>query len=113
MLTTNASIDDPVFIEAFDALAQNVFNTLVSKRVYEKHGQSGFYSSWRNQNMPNHQAEINALHRAFVENVTTDDIKQVLERKLLSMLKLNEGSEYVALPQFMTSLPSKYYLVNK
>lgn len=104
-------IDSEEFVDAFDKLAQAVFNTLASKRVYDKHGYRGFFSTYEASRNPNHQQEIDNIHQHVVENITTDDIKTVIERKILSMLNLNEGSEFVALPQFAESLPRKYFLV--
>jgi len=106
-------IDSEEFVSAFDELAQSVFNTLASKRVYDKHGYRGFFSSYAAQQNANHKQEVDELHKQVVESITTDDIKTVIERKLLSMLNLNEGSEFVALPQFSESLPRKYFLINK
>lgn len=111
-LKSGGSVDEQAFIDAFDVLAQSVFDTLASKRVYEKHGTRGFYSSWVMQQNPNHAQEIAAMHKEAIDGMTTEDIRTVLERKLLSMLNLNEGSEFVALPQFPKSLPTKYYLSN-
>lgn len=112
-LKAGDNFDTPEFVAAFDELAQSVFNSLASKRVYDKHGYRGFFSSYSAQQNANHKQEIDELHQHVVESITTDDIKTVIERKLLTMLSLNEGSDYVALPQFAESLPRKYFLVNK
>jgi hypothetical protein len=112
-LKTGEAVESEEFVTAFDTLSQHAFNNLVSKRIYDTYGSKGFFSSWNARSNPNHQAEIDALHKPVVENVSTDDLKTVLERKVLSLLNLNQGSDFVALPQFMESLPTKFYLQNK
>jgi hypothetical protein len=109
-LKSGGSVEEQAFIDAFDVVTQSVFNTLASKRVYEKHGTRGFFSSWAMQQNPNHAADVAVIHKEAIDGMTTEDVRTVLERKLLSMLNLNEGSEFVALPQFPKSLPNKYYL---
>ena len=112
-LKNSDNAESEAFVKAFDELSQHVFDSLVNRRLYEAHGYRGYYSPWHANNNPNHAEEVKALQQAVVENVTTDDLKTVLERKVLSMLSLNQGSDYVALPQFAESLPTKFYLTNK
>lgn len=105
--------DTEIFIAAFDELAQSTFDTLVSKRIYNEFGYGGFYSSWSAQQNPNHQQEITQIKNRITDEVTTEDMRTILERKVLSLVNLNQGSDYVALPQFAESLPTKFYLTNK
>lgn len=110
---TTGSTDTEMFIAAFDELAQATFDTIVSKRIYNEFGYKGFYSSWTAQHNPNHAQEILDIKNRITDEVTTEDMRTVLERKVLSLVNLNQGSDYVALPQFAESLPTKYYLTNK
>jgi hypothetical protein len=116
-------LDSQAFAEAFDSVAQSVFNMLASKRIYNadmdsmgdlRHGSGLFYAargnSWYTRNEPDAQAKAQAKIDEIVETLTPEDFKKSLGTQLMSFAGLSKGSEYVALPQFPEKLPRTYQL---
>lgn len=98
------------FMETFDEVAQDCFNMLGNKKIYQSNER--LYYKTSNWHRSNHPAEADDALEAIddiVQAVTADEFKKSLVARLMSFAGLSKGSQSVALPQFGKTLPNTYY----
>lgn len=98
------------FMETFDEVAQDCFNMLASKKIYNEN-YSLFYKYegyWASRN-PDEQADAREKVMDIIESVTPEDFKKSLVTRILSFAGLSKGTQSVALPQFGNTLPRTFY----
>ena len=102
------------FIQTFDAVAQDCFDMLASKRAYavDQRALSKGYSRWYMSNNPSESADAREIVEDIMQSITPDEFKKSLVNKLVSLADLREGSKYIPLEQF-SKMPRKYFTVNK
>ena len=105
-------LDSQSFMETFDAVAQDCFNMLASKKVYN-HDDNLFYKArgyWGSKD-PAEKADAEEKIDDLVQSITPEEFKKSLVARIMSFAGLSKGSESVALPQFGNTLPRTYYTV--
>lgn len=100
----------PEFAVVFDQLAQDCFNTLASKRVYNTNSQL-LYRGWRHD--PSEDADKKEKAEDIAQDITPEEFKASLTNALLTIAGISKGSSTLALPQFPNKLPRKFYSVAK
>jgi hypothetical protein len=115
LLNLPLPLESQSFMQTFDEVAQDCFNMLASKKVYNTDGNL-FYkmSSWHRQRDPAAADDAKEQAQDIVAEITADEFKKSLVAKLMSFAGLSKGTQSVALPQFSKTLPRTYYtLINK
>lgn len=104
-------LDSQSFMETFDEVAQDCFNMLASKKVYNHNDGNLFYKMGNWQRQQNPAAADDAQEQAddIVQTITPDEFKKSLVARIMSFAGLSKGTESVALPQFDKTLPRTYY----
>ena len=110
--------DDPRFMNYFDEVAQNAFNMLASKKIYEYPVPEELNKNgWRSRNLfsihnyGNDQAikdSAGKLMYEVMDTIVPDELKKSLVANLLKLAGLSKGSQPVAIPQFSVKLPRRY-----
>jgi hypothetical protein len=112
-------LESESFMQTFDEVAQDCFNMLANKKIYNysdgKYGDLYYRSSgWHRQHNPAEADDALEAIDDIVQAVTPDEFKKSLVARLMSFAGLSKGSESVPLPQFSKTLPNTYYTrVNK
>lgn len=104
------------FMEAFDEVAQDCFNMLVSKRSFAIDGGRALrkgYSHWYRSNNPAEADDAREAVEDIMNSITPDEYKKSLVARLLTFANLKEGTRFVALPQFHNTLPRRYYTARR
>ena len=105
-------LESQSFMETFDAVAQDCFNMLVSKKVFAVDDGRVFYYSRQHYNHdPARQADAIEQIEDITDAVTPEEFKKSLIARIMSFANLSKGSQSVALPQFANTLPRTYYTV--
>ena len=104
-------LESQSFMETFDQVAQDCFNMLASKKVYNEGDGNLFYKmgNWQRQRDPAVADDAQEQADDIVASITPDEFKKSLVAKLMSFAGLSKGSESVPLPQFGNTLPRTYY----
>lgn len=108
-------LESQSFMETFDQVAQDCFNMLASKKVYNTNERL-FYdtSSWARQRDPAKADDAGEQIYDIVNSITPEEFKTSLVNRLISFAGLSKGSKSVPLPQFANTLPRTYYTsINK
>lgn len=105
-------LESQSFMQTFDQVAQDCFNMLASKKVYNVTDRL-FYdtSSWARQRDPAKADDAQEKIDDIVATITPEEFKKSLVARLLSFAGLTKGSKSVPLPQFANTLPRTYYTV--
>jgi hypothetical protein len=99
-------------METFDTVAQDVFNMLASKKVYN-HDHSLFWKAkgrYYGANDPAEKADAQETIDDIIEAITPDEFKKSLVARIISFANLSKGTKSVPLPQFSNTLPRVYYV---
>lgn len=103
-------VDSPKFMQIFNDMAQNVLDTLVSKKLYNKRGYSALSYMERGSGYnPSSFADYKEEAEDLLNSIVPDDIKTSLVSHLLKLANMKDGSQSVALPQFANTLPRKFF----
>lgn len=104
-------LESQSFMETFDKVAQDCFDMLASKKVYNHDNANLFYKMGNWQRNQNPAAADDAQEKAddIVASITPDEFKKSLVARLMSFAGLSKGTQSVALPQFGKTLPRTYY----
>lgn len=104
-------LDSQSFMETFDEVAQDCFDMLASKKVYNHNDGNLFYKmgSWQRQQNPADADDAQEQADDIVQTITPDEFKKSLVARIMSFAGLSKGTESVALPQFDKTLPRTYY----
>lgn len=100
----------PEFALIFDEVAQDCFNTLASKRVYNTDNKL-LYRGWTAD--PSLEADKREKAEDIAQEITPEEFKASLTNALLTIAGISKGSSTLALPQFPNKLPRKFYSVAK
>jgi hypothetical protein len=103
-------LEDVAFAQLFDEVAQDVFNMLASKKIYNTDSRvlwlvGGYYGSKN----PSEQADAQEKIDDIVNAITPDEFKKSLIHRLMKYTNLSKGSDKVALPQFSNTLPNRFH----
>jgi len=113
MLNRPLPLESQSFMETFDKVAQDCFDMLASKKVYNAPDTYGnlFHKmgSWARSRNPAEADDAQEKADDIVASITPDEFKKSLVAKLMSFAGLAKGSESVPLPQFGKTLPRTYY----
>lgn len=103
-------LESQSFMQTFDEVAQDCFNMLASKKVYNTNERL-FYKtrSWNRSQNPAEADDANEQINDIVATITPEEFKKSLVARLLSFAGLTKGSKSVPLPQFANTLPRTYY----
>lgn len=110
-------LESQSFLETFDEIAQDCFDMLASKKIYNyksddiKHYNTLFnsLSPWARSNNPAKADDAQEIADDIVQTITADEFKKSLTARLMGFAGLAKGSESVALPQFANTLPRTYH----
>jgi hypothetical protein len=105
-------LESQSFMETFDAVAQDCFDMLASKKVYNHDTYNNLFyklSGWARSRNPAEADDAQERADDIVASITPDEFKKSLVAKLMSFAGLAKGSESVPLPQFSNTLPRTYY----
>ena len=108
--------ESQAFMSAFDEVAQDCFNMLVSKRSYAADGGRALsrgYRSWYRSSNPAEADDAREAVEDIMNSITPDEFKKSLVTRLLTFANLKEGTRFVALPQFANTLPRRYYTTTR
>jgi len=104
-------LESQSFMETFDNVAQDCFDMLASKKVYNYDNSNLFYKmgNWQRSRDPAAADDAQEQADDIVASITPDEFKKSLVARLMSFAGLSKGTESVALPQFGNTLPNSYY----
>ena len=104
-------LESQSFMETFDEVAQDCFNMLASKKIYNHDNANLFYKigNWHKQRDPAGADDAQEQMDDIVASITPDEFKKSLVAKLMSFAGLSKGTQSIALPQFGKTLPRTYY----
>ena len=103
-------LDSQSFMQTFDEVAQDCFDMLASKKVYNADDNLfSKMSGWYKQRDPSAADDAKEKADDIVQTITPDEFKKSLVARLMSFAGLAKGSESVPLPQFGKTLPRTYY----
>ena len=104
-------LESQSFMQNFDEVAQDCFNMLASKKVYNHNDANLFYKmgNWQRQRDPAAADDAKEQADDLVAEITADEFKKSLVAKLMSFAGLSKGTQSIALPQFGKTLPRTYY----
>ena len=111
LLNLPLPLESQSFMQAFDEVAQDCFDMLASKKVYNHDSANLFYklSSWARSRNPAEADDAQEKADDIVAEITADEFKKSLVARLMSFAGLSKGTESIALPQFGKTLPRTYY----
>jgi len=103
-------LESQSFMSTFDHVAQDCFDMLASKKVYNTDGNL-FYkmSNWHRQRDPAAADDAREQAQDIADTITADEFKKSLVARLMSFAGLSKGSQSIPLPQFGKTLPRTYY----
>jgi len=116
LLNLPLPLESQSFMETFDEVAQDCFNMLASKKVYNHNDTNLFYkmNGWYSNRDPAAADDAKEQAQDIVAEITADEFKKSLVAKLMSFAGLSKGTQSIPLPQFSSTLPRTYYtLINK
>ena len=105
-------LESQSFMETFDEVAQDCFDMLASKKVYNGDDYGNLFhkiSNWARSRNPSDADDAQEKADDIVASITPDEFKKSLVAKLMSFAGLSKGTESVPLPQFGKTLPRTYY----
>jgi hypothetical protein len=106
-------LESQSFMQTFDEVAQDCFDMLASKKVYNAPDTYGnlFYKigGWARSRNPAEADDAQEKADDIVANITPDEFKKSLVARLMSFAGLSKGTQSIALPQFGKTLPRTYY----
>jgi hypothetical protein len=105
-------LESQSFMQTFDEVAQDCFDMLASKKVYNGDSYGNLFykiSHWAKQRDPSAAADAQERVEDIVAEITSDEFKKSLVARIMSFAGLAKGSESVPLPQFSNTLPRTYY----
>jgi hypothetical protein len=104
-------LESQSFMDTFDEVAQDCFNMLASKKVYNYGDGNLLYkiNGWYSQRDPAAAADAKEKAQDIVDAITADEFKKSLVARIMSFAGLSKGSQSIALPQFGKTLPRTYY----
>ncbi len=110
LLNLPLPLESQSFMQAFDEVAQDCFDMLASKKVYN-HDDNLFnkMSGWYSTRDPAAAADAKEKAQDIVDEITADEFKKSLVARLMSFAGLSKGTQSIALPQFGKTLPRTYY----
>jgi hypothetical protein len=105
-------LESQSFMQTFDEVAQDCFDMLASKKVYNAdynlfHRMGG----WARSRNPAEADDAQEKADDIVAEITADEFKKSLVARLMSFAGLSKGTESIPLPQFSKTLPNSYYTV--
>lgn len=111
LLNLPLPLESQSFMQAFDEVAQDCFNMLASKKVYNHDEANLFYKlgNWHRQRDPASADDAQEKADDIVAEITADEFKKSLMARLMSFAGLSKGTQSIALPQFGKTLPRTYY----
>jgi len=98
-------------MQTFDEVAQDCFNMLASKKIYNHDNANLFYKmgNWQRSRDPAAADDAQEKADAIVDTITPEEFKKSLVARLMSFAGLSKGTQSIALPQFGKTLPRTYY----
>ena len=105
-------LESQSFMQSFDEVAQDCFDMLASKKIYNADSYGNLFyklGNWQRQQNPADADDAQEKADDIVAEITADEFKKSLIAKLMSFAGLAKGTQSVALPQFSKSLPRTYY----
>jgi hypothetical protein len=104
-------LDSQSFLESFDEVAQDCFNMLASKKVFNHGDGNLFYKMghWHRSRNPAEADDAQEVANDVVDSITADEFKKSLVARIMSFAGMSKGSQSVPLPQFASTLPRTYY----
>lgn len=109
-------LESQSFMDSFDKTAQDCFDMLVSKKVYNHDGDGrlfykvrGYYGNAH----PDEKADAQEKIDDIADSITPEEFKKSLVARIMGFAGLSKGSQSVALPQFANTLPRTYYTVSR
>ena len=107
-------LESQSFMDSFDKVAQDCFDMLVSKKVYNHDGDGNLFYKVRGyygSNHPDEKADAQEKINDIADAITPEEFKKSLTARLMGFAGLSKGTRSVALPQFASTLPRSYYTV--
>jgi hypothetical protein len=105
-------LESQAFMQTFDEVAQDCFDMLASKKVYNSDAYGNLFykiGGWARSRNPAEADDAQEKADDIVQTITPDEFKKSLIARLMSFAGLSKGTESVALPQFAKTLPRTYY----
>jgi hypothetical protein len=111
LLNLPLPLESQSFMQNFDEVAQDCFNMLASKKVYNHNDTNLFYkmNGWYSNRDPAAADDAKEQAQDIVAEITADEFKKSLVAKLMSFAGLSKGTQSIPLPQFSSTLPRTYY----
>jgi len=105
-------LESQSFMQTFDEVAQDCFDMLASKKVYNAdYNLFHRMGNWARSRNPAEADDAQEKADDIVAEITADEFKKSLVARLMSFAGLSKGTESIALPQFSKTLPNSYYTV--
>lgn len=107
-------LESQSFMETFDKVAQDCFDMLGNKKIYN-YGSGRFgdlyykTSNWHRNNHPDEADDAKEIIEDLIQTITPEEFKKSLVARLMTFAGLAKGSQSVPLPQFSNTLPNTYY----
>jgi hypothetical protein len=107
-------LESQSFMDSFDKTAQDCFDMLVSKKVYN-HDDNLFYKvrGYYGRTNPDEQSDAQEKIDDIADAITPEEFKKSLVARIMGFAGLSKGTKSVALPQFANTLPRSYYTVSR
>ena len=103
-------LESEAFLRTFDEVAQDCFDMLASKKIYNaEYNLFHRVSSWGRSRNPAEADDAQEKVDDILQSITPDEFKKSLTAKLMGFAGLSKGTESVPLPQFSKTLPRTYY----
>jgi hypothetical protein len=110
-------LESEAFLRTFDEVAQDCFDMLASKKVYNVGTEGRFdkgslfhrMGSWARSRNPAEADDAQEKADDIVQSITAEEFKKSLTARLMGFAGLSKGTESVPLPQFGKTLPRTYY----
>lgn len=103
-------LESQAFMQTFDEMAQDCFNMLASKKVYNTDDNLfRKMGGWARSRNPAEADDAQEKADDIVETITADEFKKSLVARLMSFAGLSKGTQSIPLPQFGKTLPRTYY----
>jgi len=105
-------LESTAFMQTFDEVAQDCFDMLASKKVYNADAYGALFhamSNWQRSRDPATADDAQEKADDIVQAITADEFKKSLVARLMSFAGLSKGTDSIPLPQFDKTLPRTYY----
>jgi len=103
-------LESTAFMDTFDNIAQDCFDMLASKKVYNaEYNLFHRMGSWARSRNPSEADDAQEKADDIVQTITPDEFKKSLVARLMGYAGLSKGSDSMPLPQFGSTLPRTYY----